>query len=528
MRRRTLLGGAPMLAATLAASRLARAQGSAVLRFIPNGDLISIDPVMTSSDNVRNHAHMVFETLYGMDEQFRPRFQMLEGHVTENEGRLWRLTLRPGLQFHDGTRVLARDCVASIRRWAVRDTFGQDLMAAVDELSASDDRTIVFRLKRPYPLLPAALAKVNGYVPAIMPERLAQRDAFTAIPEAIGSGPFRYLPDERVVGARAAYAKFENYVPRSDGGAGWTAGPKIVHFDRVEYHFMPDSSTAAGAMQTGEMDWWEYAAADLLPLLRRNRQLAIAPHSPVGAMAVIRPNHLTAPFNNPAIRRAVLGAITQSDFLIAMMGTDHALWQDGVGVFSPSSPLASDAAMSVLTGPRDLDRVRREIRAAGYDGERTVVLQSTEIPTQKAMGDVGAALLKELGFNVDLISTDWGTVSQRRASKEPVERGGWSCFFTTLNGLDTIDPASHIGLRAHGGRAWFGWPESAELERLRDAWFVADDLEEQKRLGRRIQEQAMRDVPFFPLGMIHPQSARRTNLAGAVASVPVFWNVRRV
>jgi peptide/nickel transport system substrate-binding protein len=369
---------------------------------------------------------------------------------------------------------------------------------------------------------------VNGYVPAMMPERFASQDAFKAIPEAVGSGPFRYLADERVVGARAAYARYDKYIPRDGGGSGWTAGPKVVRIDRVEYHFMPDAGSAVSAMMTGEMDWWEYAAADLLPVLRRNGQITIAPHSPVGAMAVIRPNHLTPPFNNPDVRRAVLGAITQSDFLIAMMGTDKALWKDGVGVFSPNSPLASDTAMDALTSPRDLGRVRQEIRTAGYKNEKVVVLQSTEIPTQKAMGDVGAALLKEIGFNVDLISTDWGTVSARRAKKDPIEAGGWSCFFTTLNGLDTIDPATHIGLRAHGGRAWFGWPESPELERQRNAWFAADGLEAQKEAGRAIQAQAMKDVPFFPLGMIYPQSARRKNVADVVASVPVFWNVRKI
>ena len=75
--------------------------------------------------------------------------------------------------FHDGTPVLARDCVASIRRWARRDAFGQTLMAVTDELSAADDRTIVFRLRQPFPLLPEALGKIGINMLPIMPERLA-------------------------------------------------------------------------------------------------------------------------------------------------------------------------------------------------------------------------------------------------------------------------------------------------------------------------------------------------------------------
>ena len=104
--------------------------------------------------------------------------------------------------FHDGTKVLARDCVASIRRWGARDGFGQALLAATDEISAPDDRTIRFRLKYPFPLLPDALAKTPPSMCPIMPERLASTDPYKQVSEMVGSGPYRYKPDERVPGSR--------------------------------------------------------------------------------------------------------------------------------------------------------------------------------------------------------------------------------------------------------------------------------------------------------------------------------------
>ena len=100
----------------------------------------------------------MFDTLYGLDETFTAQPQMVEGHTVENDGTLWTLRLREGLRFHDGTPVLARDAVASIRRFAARDGFGQALMAVTGELSAPDDRTLRFRLTKPFPHLPAALA----------------------------------------------------------------------------------------------------------------------------------------------------------------------------------------------------------------------------------------------------------------------------------------------------------------------------------------------------------------------------------
>lgn len=115
---------------------------------------------------------------------------MVAGHNVEQDGKTWKLTLRDGLLFHDGQPVLARDCVASIRRWAVRDVLGQVLIQLTDELSAPDDKTILFRLKRPFPLLPDTLGKAGSNMCAMMPERLANTDSFKQVTEMTGSGPY--------------------------------------------------------------------------------------------------------------------------------------------------------------------------------------------------------------------------------------------------------------------------------------------------------------------------------------------------
>ena len=271
MQRRTFLAAS---AATLALPAVVRAENQRVLKFIPQSDLAVLDPVWTTAYVTRNHGYMVFDTLYGQTGQkfgFKATPQMVAGHVVENDGKTWKLTLRDGLLFHDGERVLARDCVASIKRWSARDAFGQALMARTDELSAPDDKTIVFRLKQPFPLLPDALGHGASNMCAMMPEHIAETDPFKQITEVIGSGPFRFKADERVQGSFFAYERFDQYRPREDGERSFTAGPKIVHFDRVEWHVQPDYATKAAAMQAGEMDWWENPPADLLPLLQEGQ-----------------------------------------------------------------------------------------------------------------------------------------------------------------------------------------------------------------------------------------------------------------
>ena len=438
MQRRTFLAAA---AATLAAPMLARAQARQVLKFIPQADLAVLDPVWTTAAVTQNHGFIVFDTLYGQtgpESGYKATPQMLAGHSVEDDGRTWKLTLREGLLFHDGQKVLARDCVASIRRWGVRDGFGQTLMARTDALSAQDDRTILFRLKKPFALLPDALATTGGNMCAIMPERLASTDPYKQVTEMIGSGPYRCKADERVPGDHIVYERFAAYKPRTDGTPDMTAGQKIAHFDRVEWHIIPDASTAVGALQAGEVDGWELPMPDVLPMLQRNRRVNLERVRSQGSSGVLRPNHLFPPFDNPAIRRALLGAIDQTDFMTAAMGTDRSLWNVPCGFFPIGAPMASNAGMAALTSPRDLAKVRRELEAAGYKGEKIVLLGAVDFPVIKPLGDVTADLLGKLGMNVDYQAVDWGTLVQRQASKKPPDHGGWNLFCAYLPGLSGL------------------------------------------------------------------------------------------
>src|SRR6202048_121519 len=169
MKRRELLKSAVAGAAALAAPAIVRAENQTTVTFVPPADLASLDPVWTTADITRNFSLAVYDTLYGYNAEFRAQPQMVEGHTTEDGGKQWDLTLRQALKFHDGAPVLARDCVTTIRRWAKRYPMGQALMARTGELSAISDRVIRFRLKRPFPLLPDALAEPYC---SIMPARL--------------------------------------------------------------------------------------------------------------------------------------------------------------------------------------------------------------------------------------------------------------------------------------------------------------------------------------------------------------------
>lgn len=525
MSRRLLLGAGTALGlGSLNAPRLARAQRPGVLRFVPQADLAVLDPIFTTAAVTSNHAMMVFDTLYGMDAEYNAHPQMAAGHLVEDDGLTWVVTLRDGLKFHDGERVLARDCVASIKRWGSRDMYGQEVMAQANEITAPDDRTIRFRFKRRFPTLPQALGKIGPSLPVIMPERLAQTPATQQVTEMIGSGPFRFIASERMAGVRVSYERFRDYVPRPDGTTSRTAGPKLVHFDRVEWQVIPDQATAAGALMNGEVDWVESTSSDLSPMLARGGRVRVRYGSDYYS-TILRFNHLQPPFDNPAIRRALLAAIDQEAFMQAGYGTDPEGWKARVGVFSSDSPLANDAGLEKLGNPPDFAKVRRDLKEAGYDNEKVVMLQADDYPTLRALAEVAAHTMREVGMNVEVQNGDWGTISQRRSNRESLDKGGWSAFCTGLS--STIDPAGHLALRANGAKAWFGWPDSPKLEALRQEWFMSEDLAQQKRVAREIQAQVMQDVPYIPLGEYRRLEAFSTSLSGFPAGAAYFWGVKR-
>jgi peptide/nickel transport system substrate-binding protein len=526
MRRRTLLGaGLGAAAGGLARPALVRAQSASTLKFIPYADLALLDPTV-SAFVTRNHAMMVFDTLFALDEAGTVQPQMLAGYNTEEDGLTWTLKLREGLKFHDGTPVLARDVVASLLRWQVSDAFGQALAAATNELSAPSDTEIKFRLKQRFHLLPDALAHPTNNLAVVMPERLANTPATARITEMVGSGPFRYLAAERVPGARNVYARFEGYVPRPQGQPSFCAGPRIAHFDRVEWVTTPDPATQAAALQAGEVDWVEQPLMDLVPTLRTNRGLTVEVAETKGLIGFLRFNQLFPPFDNPAVRRAVLKAVNQASFMEAVVGSSAA-YDAQCGFFTTGSPMASDVGMENLNGKHDPAEIKRELERAGYKGEKIVFLSPTDVPRINAIAEVGVDMLRRIGINVDEVSTDWGTAVQRSVSRQPLDKGGWNMFCAFSGGYDMASPGTHQLLRGNGAGAYNGWPDLPKLEALRDAWLASEDLTEQVAIARKMQAQAMEDVPYLPVGSYFQPTVYKANLTGMQKGLILFTGVRR-
>ncbi len=522
MKRRSLLAAAA--AASLA--RPAIGADPKVLRFVPQSGLASLDPMWTSAMTTRNVGFMIYDVLFGRDEHMNPRPQMLEGYAIEDDGKRWVMTLRPNLWFHDGEKVLARDAVASMNRWIKRDPGGATLASRLDAIEARDDRTIIVRLTRPFPHLPTLLSKFQTAC-VIMPARLAATDPFKQVPEAIGSGPFRFLANEYVIGSHAALVPFEEYVPR-DEPASFTAGGHRVLVDRVEWLMIPDAGTAANALVTGEVDWLEMPMPDLLAMLRRAPGVTVGRLDQWGFISQLRPNHLNPPTADVGFRRALLAAIDQREVMDAMMGGDPEGVITPMGFLNTGKPEVDKAGIEAISTRRSPDQVRAMFAGAGYKGERLVLLHTTDQPFYNAATLVVADTLQKAGLNIDDQAMDWGTVLQRRTSREPLDKGGWSLFVSTTPVPEYRDPLLGSLLRGNGKDAWIGWPDIPRIESAYATWLDTADPAEQTKLEREIHLAAVDQVPFIPLGRYMPRAAWGRQISAPLKGpAPVFWGVSR-
>jgi peptide/nickel transport system substrate-binding protein len=525
-RRHVLASAAGAAALAVGAPSIVRAQDARLLKFVPQADLASVDPVWSTTLVTLMHSYMVWDRLYGLDEGLIPRQQMLAGAEIADGGLTWTLSLRDGLVFHDGERVRAIDAVASIERTAKRAPLVSTMMAAADELAALDDTRLRFRLKKPFPLLSRALCDV-----AVMPERVARTDVSSQITEVVGSGPYRFLRDAWQAGSRVAYARHDRYVPRNEPNSMY-AGGLTPHFERVEWTIMPDPATAAASLQRGEVDWVDQPLMDLVPRLRRMLGVKVDVFDQFGNLMSMFFNCHQPPFNNVKLRRAMLFAVNQQDFIDAVLGElAGELGATGVGVFPPRSPYASRAGMERLPGAGDVAQAKRMVAESGYAGEKILLMSPSDFPSIRQQSLVADALLKGLGLNVEFASMDWGTMIARRNNNADLpDKGGWSAYCTWWTGLSIASPAVSLPLWANGAdaRAWWR-PQDADMVRMRAAWFDAPDLAAQQRMAADIQRRALEDVvPFVPLGLFYLPTAFRANLTGFTKSYfPCFWGVRR-
>ncbi|WP_395710577.1 ABC transporter substrate-binding protein [Reyranella sp.] len=520
--RRTFAAGSAALAL---APRVAGAQNKKLLRFVQNGNLTILDPIWTTAYVTRDHGYMIYDTLFATDEKGAIQPQMVDKYEVSPDKTLWTFTLRDGLEWHDGQPVTAEDCVVSLKRWQARDAMGQKLMEFVAALTPVDAKTFTLKLKEPYGLVLDTLGKPSSTVPFMMPKRIASTDPFKQIDSQVGSGPFIYVNAESKPGEKHVYVRNPKYKPRSEPASA-LAGGKVAKVDRVEFVDMPDPTQQVNALIAGEIDMIENVPHDLLPLLKADKSVQTVNWNPLGQQFCIRFNHLTKPFDNLKVRQAALLCMRQEDYLKATVG-EQQYYKVCTAAFVCGTPNGVEIQGDLLTKP-NFEKSKALLKEAGYDGTPAVLMQSTTLPVLTNTAPVTKSLLEQGGFKVDMQSMDWQTVVTRRTKKDPADKGGWSVFHTYAIAADILNPISANWMVADPEKAWFGWPNDPEMEKLRDSYARETDPAKSKALAAAVQNRALDQAQYGWLGMWYGPGAARANVVGWLkAPVTVLWNIEK-
>ena len=502
----------------------AYAQENKTIRYVGFSEPKVLDPVANWLAVTLQHGYLVYDTLFSRDADGKAQPQMVESWEVSDDKRRYVFKLRDGLMFHDGSPVEAEDVVASIKRWAQRDSSGKTLLKFGMKLNALDDKTVELTLDVPTLIVVDAFAKPTAAPLFIMRQEEAANPPTEPVTEIIGSGPYKFVREEHVPGSKLVYERNPDYVPRSEP-ASYLSGGKVAHVDRVEWVVLPDPSSAINALVAGEIDILERPPLDLLPLLEASPDVALQIGNEQGTMGYIRPNHTQEILNTREGREALAYMVDQEEYMRAVAGVDGKYWRTCYSFFACGGRFESEAGMEDRM-QSDPEKVKELLEKAGYDGQMVGILGVTDSTVLKEFSILTAERLKSMGVNVDLRMTDIASMLASRSNRGTPEEGGWSMFHMTSFGFELDDPIGNFWLASKcEENVYAGWPCDAKMEELLDSWARELDPARQKEIAVQIQEEAALDFPIVPLGQFFYPVAFRTSISGLPkAPLTVFWN----
>jgi len=515
-----------LVGAALTAVAPASAQQT-VLRVVPHSNLAVLDPIWTTAYMSRNHGYMIYDTLFGTDEKGVIKPQMVESWTESPDHRLWTFKLRKGLEFHDGKPVTPDDVIASLQRWGKRDAMGSALFQFVQRMDSPAPDTFRIFLGEACGFMLEALGKPSSNVPFIMPKRVADTDPFKQIEEYVGSGPYIFKADEFKPGDKAVYLKNTKYVPRSEAPSGTTGG-KRVYVDRVEWNLaLRDTQAQVSALQKGEIDIIESLGFDHFETVKKDDTLQMPKYATYGLQYMARFNHLNKPFDNPKVREAAVAAFSQEAFLRAQVGVKE-LYKPCGSMFICGTPYGSTAGSDIQM-KSNMKKAQDLLKSSGYDGTPIVLMKPTDLASIQKLPDVGAQLLRQAGFKVDLQAMDWQTLVGRRAKKDPIDKGGWHMFMTAWQAFDVWSPIANPTTDTRGEKStWFGWATDDKMVTLRNQFMRATDEAEKKKLADQMHARMYEIGTHVILGEFNQPMAARKNISGFfVTNGNIYWNLKK-
>jgi peptide/nickel transport system substrate-binding protein len=481
------------------------------LRIVAQGSIASIDPIWSIFYVTNAVAQHIYEAPFGWDSRLETHERLVGDWSVSDDGLTYTFHLRPGVTFHDGRPLTAADQVASIKRWygasfsstAIARQFFDD-----DNVIAVDDDTFTITLDEPTGSLTYLLGTSHGVAYA-MPAELAATPATTEITTRIGTGAYKFKDWE--FGNKLTLERHDAYVPRTEPDSNYV-GRNIAYIDELTWLEVPDPETAVAGLETGEWDAIDGAGFDFFQRFTEDPDIHISQYKP-GNHAWLALNPQVQPFNDQFARQALLAGINAEDFMFSLGPQE--LWIKCGAVFYCGTPLEVETGLEFYDQD-DIPRAQELLAQSSYDGETVVILNPTDYATITPLGLVAQPMMEEIGFNTEMPSLDWSSVTTRIGATQTYSMfTAWSAHFDTGHPIMDVNSSGT-----------FDWViRDEELNDLQLAFVRAGSEAEQLEIVREMQRQYYIKVPTAPLGQFFPMVAVTSALKNfEINALPFYTN----
>lgn len=442
-----------------------------------------IDPFATSLQADWVIARQVCEPLFDVSTTYEVGPVLAEKITDEGDGR-YTVTLRDGVTFQNDEPFTSADVIASLNRYFETPGNGSILASLTESIEAVDDLTVAFQLNTPSPLLPTLLT--TAYM---MPASIVEgRAASDAVDDLVCTGPYTltsYAADGDVVLDR--WDGYQKRTEAPDGGL----GAKEAYADEIVFTPMPEASTRRQATEAGQID-----IGGVIPLddydsvVSGGQAQAILLSATSGSTVVF--NKTQGIMSDVKMRQAFLAALNMDDIMLAAFGNPDFFTVDGSIVPAANEFWSTDAGAEVYND-QDLDRVKKLLDEAGYDGEPIVWMTTKEDPSWYGPALPAQQQLKEAGLNIDLRVLDRATLIQQRTDP--------TAFDLFSSGIPTYaDPVLLPYLQETFPGTWV----SPERDELLTALSTESDKDARKSTWEDMQSLIYTDIPFLKFGTSRP------------------------
>jgi len=502
---RWALLGAVCALASLPVAGQAQMRGG-VINVATIGEPPTLDAMVSTADLVGMISQHIFETLYTFDADWKP-MPLLAAALPQisEDGKIYTITLREDVKFHDGSSMSSADVVASLKRWTELASRGKQTATMIEKIEALDAKTVQISLSAPYAPLISLLA-FNNSAAIILP----QANQAEPMSEFIGTGPYKL--QERKPDQYIQLVRFDDY--RSpEGESSLYGGQRQQNVDEIRFVPVPDASTRVEAAISGQYDY-----VDSIPVEAYDRIASADKVEPFilqdFGWPVFVMNTGEGIAQSQELRQAVQLALNEEDMLAAAFGSENFYKVDGA-LYPDNFIWHTKEGVEGRYNLGAFDKAKEILSAINYDGSPLRILTSRQYEFHYKMAQVAAEYLKVAGFTVDMQVVDWATLTQRRA-----DPALWDIYITHS---PFLPEPSLIGIMSTSAPGRWDTPARA---RAYDAFNAESDMKSRVELWSEVQKVWMEEVPAIKIGNFNAVAAKAKSLNGVEAAPwPYFWNV---